>query len=114
MLTYIRNSLIFIVLVTLLTACGRLSDKEEQEYYQKAIPIGQDYFRKYYDAEVEFTEFYINVPISSTMVLKGHLKQDPYTKVSLYYYFPSLEIKSESGPEDFIKKRKSEAEVNSL
>lgn len=75
MLTYIRNGLIFIVLVTLLTACGRLSDKEEQEYYQKAIPIGQDYFRKYYDAEVEFTEFYINVPMSSTMVLKGPLNR---------------------------------------
>ncbi len=82
MLTYIRNSLIFIVLVTLLTACGRLSDKEEQEYYQKAIPIGQDFFRKYYDAEVKFTEFYINVPMSSTMVLKGYITTSHLSKLS--------------------------------
>lgn len=74
------------------SGCGGLSNTEKNTYYQKAIPIGQEYFKKYYNVEVEFTEFYINIPISSTMVLKGHLENDPYTKVSLYYDFPSLKF----------------------
>ncbi|GEM_PF-4015883 len=113
LLTYIRNCLLFIVLITVLAGCGGLSNKEELDYYQKAIPIGQEYFKKYYDVEVEFTEFYINIPMSSTMVLKGYLKDDPRTKISLSFYLPSLEIETAGGPADFIDKRKSEDEVNS-
>ncbi|CAI6081490.1 hypothetical protein PAECIP112173_03225 [Paenibacillus sp. JJ-100] len=99
--------------VTMATGCGGLSDKEANTYYERAVPIGQDYFKKYYDADVEFTEFYINVPMSSTMVLNGYPKDDPYTKVSLTFYLPSLEIEGASGPGEFIDKRKSEEEVNS-
>ncbi|MDR6725633.1 hypothetical protein J2W91_004135 [Paenibacillus amylolyticus] len=113
MITSIRSGLIFIILITILTGCGGLSDKEEQDYYQRAIPIGQEYFKKYYDVEVEFTEFYINIPMSSTMVLKGYPKGDPQTKISLSFYLPSLEIETAGGSGEFIEKRKREAEVNS-
>ncbi|MBB6023372.1 hypothetical protein HNR77_004472 [Paenibacillus sp. JGP012] len=113
MLKIIRLGILFLGVVAVTSGCGGLSNKEKNTYYQKALPIGQEYFKKYYNVEVEFTEFYINIPMSSIILLKGHLENDPYTKVSLYYDFTSLKVKSESGPEDFIKKRKSEEEINS-
>ncbi|MCK6077932.1 hypothetical protein [Paenibacillus silvae] len=84
------------------SGCGGLSNKEKNTYYQKALPIGQEYFKKYYNVEVEFTEFYINIPISSTMVLKGHLENDPYTKVSLYYDFASLKFSVKLSNQTFL------------
>lgn len=113
MVKCIRLLSLFMILIFILTGCGGLSDKEARTFYEKAIPIGQEYFKKYYDADVEFTEFYINLPMSSTMFLNGYLKNDPYTKVSLTFYLPSLAIEGASGPGEFIDKRKSEEEVNS-
>lgn len=52
-------TILILTLVLITTGCGGLSTKENQ---------------KYYDVEVEFTEFYINIPMSSTMVQKGILK----------------------------------------
>lgn len=106
-----HSAFLILTLILITTGCGGLSQKEEKAYYEKAIPIGQEYFRKYYDVEVEFTEFYINIPMSSTMVLKGYLRDDRYTHVSLSFYFPSLEVTSASGPKDFIKSRKNEEEI---
>ncbi|WP_440116696.1 hypothetical protein [Paenibacillus sp. QZ-Y1] len=110
-LKLIHSAVLILILIFITTGCGGLSQKEEQAYFEKAIPIGQEYFKKYYDVEVEFTEFYINIPMSSTMVLKGYLKDDRYTHVSLSFYFPSLEVTSASGPGDFIQKRKSLEEI---
>lgn len=112
LLKLLHSVVLILTLILIATGCGGLSQKEEQAYFEKAIPIGQKYFKKYYDVEVEFTEFYINIPMSSTMVLKGYLKDDRYTHVSLSFYFPSLEVKSESGPGEFIQKRKSLEEIN--
>ena len=97
----------------LVTGCGGLSQSESDEYYHKAIPIGEEYFKKYYDADVEFNRYEVHLPMSSTMVLYGHVKDDPYTSLSLSFHLPSLEIDSEGGPGEFIDKRKSEEEVNS-
>ncbi|MGE6666456.1 hypothetical protein [Paenibacillus xylanexedens] len=113
MLKYIRMTFIFSSMIFILTGCGGISNSEEQDFYQKAIPIGQEYFKKYYDAEVEFTGFQTNLPMSSTMVLDGYVKDDAKTWVSLSFYLPSLEVKSASGPGEFIHKRKSEEEVDS-
>lgn len=113
MLKHTYITLVIIIIVTIVSGCGGLSNKEEKVYYQKAIPIGQEYFKKYYDAEIEFTDYQILLPMSSTIVLKGYVKDDPQTSVSLSLYLPSLEIDSEGGPGEFIQKRKSEEEVNS-
>ncbi|CAM4500536.1 hypothetical protein PAXY110619_23110 [Paenibacillus xylanexedens] len=50
--------------------------------------MGQEYFKKYYDVEVGFTEFYINIPMSSTMVLKGILKMIAILK----FHFLSISL----------------------
>ena len=113
MLNYIRIILLISSVVCLLTGCNGLSVEEKREYFEKAIPIGQEYFEKYYDVDVKFTDYQIKVPMSSTIVLNGHVNDDPQTWVSLSFYLPSLEIKSEGGPGEFIDKRKSEEEVNS-
>ncbi|CAI6081493.1 hypothetical protein PAECIP112173_03226 [Paenibacillus sp. JJ-100] len=107
-----RLLLMFITLMILVTGCGGLSQSESDEYYHKAIPIGQEYFKKYYDADVEFNDYQILLPMSSTIVLNGHVKDDPQTWVSLIFHLPSLEIDSEGGPGEFIDKRKSEEKVN--
>lgn len=113
MLKCIRAISLFIIALFILTSCGGLSNADEQAYYEKAIPIGKEYFKTYYDAEVEFTGFQTNLPMSSTMVLDGYVKDDVKTWVSLSFYLPSLEVKSASGPGEFIHKRKSEEEINS-
>lgn len=107
--------LVFLIIafVLITSGCGGLSQKEEQVFFGRAIPIGQEYFKKYYDAEIEFTDYQILLPMSSTIVLKGYVKDDPQTSVSLSLYLPSLEIDSAGGPGEFIEKRKSEDEVNS-
>ncbi|MBT2284996.1 hypothetical protein J7E78_15760 [Paenibacillus polymyxa] len=113
LLKLFHSTFLFVTLVLISTGCGGLSHKEEQAYFEKAIPIGQEYFKKYYVVEVEFTDYQILLPMSSTIVLKGYVKDDPQTSVSLSLYLPSLEIDSEGGPGEFIQKRKSEEEVNS-
>ncbi|MGE6575779.1 hypothetical protein ACQKFM_12705 [Paenibacillus xylanexedens] len=113
LLKLFHSAVLILTLILITTSCGGLSHKEEQAYFEKAIPIGQEYFKKYYDAEIEFTDYQILLPMSSTIVLKGYVKDDPQTSVSLSLYLPSLEIDSEGGPGEFIQKRKSEEEVNS-
>ncbi|MFS0870889.1 hypothetical protein [Paenibacillus xylanilyticus] len=110
---YIRSLLLFIILIAVLTGCGGLSKKESEAYYQKAIPIGQEYFQTYYDEDVIFTDYDINLPMSSSIVLYGHVKDDSQTSLSLSLNLPSMEVRSASGPGEFIDKRKSEEEVNS-
>lgn len=109
----VRIVVLTFFLICLLAGCGGLSNAEKQEYYEKAVPIGQRYFQTYYDEEVIFTDYDINLPNSSTMFLYGYVKNDQAIKVSLSLDIPSMEVRSGKGPEDFIKKRKSEAEVNS-
>ncbi|MDM5279657.1 hypothetical protein ACN9MH_05190 [Paenibacillus silvae] len=113
MLKWISKTSMILFLVAILTSCGGLSKAEKQEFYEKAIPIGQEYFKKYYDAEVEFNRYEVHLPMSSTIVLYGHVKDDPYTSLSLSLSLPSLKVNSAGGPGDFIKKRKSEDEANS-
>ncbi|MGE6575780.1 hypothetical protein ACQKFM_12710 [Paenibacillus xylanexedens] len=104
---------LIITLVLIPTGCGGLSQNERQAYYEKAIPVGQEYFYEHYDADVVFTDYDINLPNSSTMFLYGYVKNDQAIEVSLSLDIPSMEVRSGKGPEDFIKKRKSEDEVNS-
>ncbi|WP_128100481.1 hypothetical protein [Paenibacillus sp. DCT19] len=113
MIKSIRSILLTFGVIVIITGCSSLSKADRQELYEKAIPIGQEYFEKYYDVDVKITDYQIKVPMSSTIVLNGHVKDDPQTWVSLSFYLPSLEIKSEGGPGDFIDKRKSEEEVSS-
>ncbi|WP_440116700.1 hypothetical protein [Paenibacillus sp. QZ-Y1] len=113
MLKIIRTITLFIIAISILTGCGGLSKADEQDYYEKAIPIGQEYFKKYYDTDVEFNRYEVHVPMSSTIVLYGHVKDDPYTSLSLSLSLPSLEVDSAGGPAEFMDKRKSEDEVNS-
>jgi hypothetical protein len=40
----LRNIILGVVAVT--SGCGGLSNKEKNTYYQKAIPIGQEYFKE--------------------------------------------------------------------
>lgn len=108
-----HSSFLILTLILITTGCGGLSQKEEKAYYEKAIPIGQEYFKKYYDADVEFNRYEVNLPMSSTIVLYGHVKDDPYTSLSLSLSLPSLKVDSAGGPAEFIDKRKSEDEVNS-
>ncbi|MDR6725635.1 hypothetical protein J2W91_004137 [Paenibacillus amylolyticus] len=95
MIKSIRSILLTFGVIVIITGCSSLSKAERQELYVKAIPIGQEYFKKYYDADVEFEGYEIKVPMSSTIVLNGHIKDDPQTWVTLSFYLPSLEIKSE-------------------
>lgn len=113
MIKSIRSILLTFGVIVIITGCSSLSKAERQELYVKAIPIGQEYFEKYYDADVEFEGYEIHLPMSSTMVLHGHVKDDPYTSLTLSFYLPSLEVKTAGGPGDFIDKRKSEKEVTS-
>lgn len=84
MITSIRSGLIFIILITILTGCGGLSDKEEQDYYQRAVPIGQKYFQEHYDVEIIFMDYDINLSNSSTMFLYGYVKNDQYISIIRY------------------------------
>ncbi|MBT2284995.1 hypothetical protein J7E78_15755 [Paenibacillus polymyxa] len=113
LLKLFHSAFLILTLVLIPTGCGGLSPKEEQAYFEKTIPVGQKYFKKYYDADVEFTDYQILLPMSSTIVLYGHVKDDPYTSLSLSLSLPSLEVDSAGGPAEFIDKRKSEEEVNS-
>lgn len=106
LLKYTRFIFLLTFLIVVLTACNELSEKERNNYFEKAIPIGQKYFMTHYDTEVEFTSFQINTPMSSTMFLHGYTKDKNQYDVSLTLEFPSLEVKSAGGPSDFIKKRK--------
>lgn len=113
LLKLFHSAVLILTLVLISTGCGELSQIEKQAYFEKAIPIGQKYFHEHYDADVVFTDYDINLPNSSTMFLYGYVKNDQAIKVSLSLDIPSMEVRSGKGPEDFIKKRKSEDEVNS-
>ncbi|WP_128100482.1 hypothetical protein [Paenibacillus sp. DCT19] len=105
LLKYFSLVLLTLYTVTIVTGCGGLSDKEARTFYKKAVPIGQKYFKKYYDVEIIFTDYDINLPNSSTMFLYGYVKNDQTINISLSLDIPSMEIRSAKGPEDFIKKR---------
>src|SRR5689334_25428591 len=93
LLKYFSLLLSTLCTVTIATGCGGFSDKEARAFYKKAVPIGQKYFQEHYRSEERRVEKEIKVPMSSTIVLNGHVKDDPQTWVSLSLYLPSLEIK---------------------
>ncbi|MGQ4680373.1 hypothetical protein [Paenibacillus polymyxa] len=79
---------------------------QKEEYVQSGIPIGQDYIRKYYNAEFiyknnEFIGSYVN----STVYLRGYIKGHEDQVISVAYDYKKKKVLSVSGPAWFIDSR---------
>ncbi|URJ60105.1 hypothetical protein [Paenibacillus polymyxa] len=82
------------------------SNVEKEEIVQAGIPIGQDYIRKYYNAEFiyknnEFIGSYVN----STVYLHGYIKGNEGQVISIAYDYKKKEVLDVSGPDWFIDSR---------
>ncbi|ADM72357.1 hypothetical protein GMA19_04599 [Paenibacillus polymyxa E681] len=82
------------------------SNVEKEEIVQAGIPIGQDYIRKYYNAEFiyknnEFIGSYVN----STVYLHGYIKGNEGQSISIAYDFKKKEVLDVLGPAWFIDSR---------
>ncbi|MEK5506825.1 hypothetical protein MKX46_13790 [Paenibacillus sp. FSL P4-0113] len=82
------------------------SNVEKEEIVQAGIPIGQDYIRKYYNAEYiyqnnEFIGSYVN----STVYLRGYIKGHESQTISINYDYKKKEVVYVTGPDWFIDSR---------
>ncbi|MCP1187262.1 hypothetical protein MKX68_12575 [Paenibacillus sp. FSL M8-0212] len=96
----------FMLFLIIFTVYYKISESKKQDLYERVIPIGEAYFMEYYDAEIYFTRFDINTPVSNDIILYGYVKGDENTQVSLSIDLDTLEPQLEMGPQDFINKRK--------
>ncbi|WP_043891384.1 hypothetical protein [Paenibacillus sp. Aloe-11] len=89
------------------------SKVEKEEIVQAGIPIGQDYIRKYYNAEFiyknnEFIGSYVN----STVYLRGYIKGHEDQVISIAYDYKKKEVLDVSGPDWFIDSRNPKIEAS--
>ncbi|KEO78781.1 hypothetical protein MKN04_09720 [Paenibacillus polymyxa] len=81
-------------------------DVQKEEYVQSGIPIGQDYIRKYYNAEFIYqNNDFIGSYVNSTVYLRGYIKGHEGQIISINYDYTKKEVLYVTGPEWFIDSR---------
>lgn len=102
---YIKLLILFLVIISMIFIYSKISEAKKQALYERAVPIGQAYFIKYYGANIIFTKYELNTPVTEDIVLYGYLKEDQQIQVSLSININTLEPRNAMGSHDFIIKR---------
>lgn len=102
---YIKLLILFLVIISILFIYSKISETKKQALYERAVPIGQAYFMKYYGANIIFTKYELNTPVTEDIVLYGYVKEDQQIQVSLSININTLEPRNAMGPHEFIIKR---------
>ncbi|MEK4363296.1 hypothetical protein MKX68_12600 [Paenibacillus sp. FSL M8-0212] len=102
---YIKLLILFLVIISMIFIYSKISEAKKQALYERAVPIGQAYFMKYYGANIIFTKYELNTPVTEDIVLYGYVKEEQQIQVSLSININTLEPRNAMGPHEFIIKR---------